>query len=201
MSDRDEPQERRLAALILAAGMSQRMGSAKLLIRDGSGKSLLFRAIAAVRDAGFEPLIVVRAEDQEVSAEARRAGARTIGVPDAAEGMAASIRAGIAKVDADASAAGVLITLGDQWRIQAGDLRALRRAWQANVLGIAAARYDGVLGAPAIFSREHFGMLRSLTGDHGARDYLRAHAGEVAAVDIHSAAADVDVPADLDAGR
>ena len=63
--------------------------------------------------------------------------------------------------------------------------------------GLAAARYEGVLGVPAVFSRRHFPMLQRLTGDKGARQFLREREGEVAALEMPSAAADADVPGDL----
>ena len=141
--------------------------------------------------------MAVRAGDQEVAAEALRVGAGVIEVPDAAEGMSASIRAGVAAVEADPQAAGVLIMLADQWRITADDLRRLCSAWAGNGAGLAAARYEGVLGVPAVFSRRHFPMLQRLTGDKGARQFLREREGEVAALEMPSAAADADVPGDL----
>ena len=186
-----------LAALILAAGASRRMGVSKPLVRDETGRTLLGRAIATARGAGLAPLAAVRAGEQAVAAQASVAGAQVIEVPDASEGMAASIRAGVATIAADPEAAGVLIMLADQWRLTSDDLRRLVSAWSGSTLGLAAARYEGVLGVPALFSREHFPLLQGLSGDKGARESLRQREAEVVAVEMPSAAVDLDTPTHL----
>ena len=173
------------------------MGVSKPLVRGESGQTLLARAITTARQAELAPFVAVRAGKAEVAAEVKRAGARVVEVPDADEGMAASIRAGVAAVAADPKAQGVLILLADQWRITGDDLRRLCAAWAVSETGLAAARYEGVLGVPAAFSRGHFAMLQRLTGDKGARQVLRERERDVAAVEMPSAAVDADVPDDL----
>jgi len=61
---------------------------------------------------------------------------------------------------------------------------------------MAAARYGGRQGAPALFLRAHFPELLSLTGENGARAILNGAPEEVAAVDLPELAADLDIPAD-----
>ena len=62
---------------------------------------------------------------------------------------------------------------------------------------IVAARYAGRLGAPALFTREHFAALAALTGEEGARDLIHADPTRVAAVDLPELAHDLDTPEDL----
>lgn len=184
-------------ALILAAGASSRLGRPKALLRDVDGKSLLQRAVETAREAGPNPAVAVRSGDEAVAAEARRNNARVIEVRDASEGMSASIRAGVAAIEAAGEAQAILVMLVDQWRLSAADLGALIAAWKAGGCRIAAARYAGVLGVPAIFGRGYFGALSLLTGDCGARDFLRSGSEAICAVDMPSAQADVDTEDDL----
>ena len=186
----------RLCALILAAGASSRMGKPKALL-SMNGQTLLARAAATAGAAGLELTVAVPAGDNSVAQAAAELGERVVEVPDAAEGMSASIRAGIAALSSDSAVAGVLIMLADQWRIGPEDLKRLIVAWKGASNGLAAARYAGTLGVPAIFGRSWFGALAALEGDQGARGLLRNAAPPPAVVDLPAAADDLDTPAEL----
>jgi molybdenum cofactor cytidylyltransferase len=108
------------------------------------------------------------------------------------EGMASSIRAGVAWADSGGFDA-VMVVVSDQLRITAAHLDALVRAHRADGKP-AASRYCDVLGVPAVFPRSHFGALMALVGDRGARDVLREAGDDVVTVEWHDGAYDVDVP-------
>jgi molybdenum cofactor cytidylyltransferase len=74
---------------------------------------------------------------------------------------------------------------------------ALRLAAEHRRTGlIAAARYAGRNGAPAVFGARHFQALLALTGDEGARALLNADASGVSPLDMEELAADFDYPGD-----
>jgi molybdenum cofactor cytidylyltransferase len=70
--------------------------------------------------------------------------------------MSTSIRAASVAVMSDAKIGGLLILLLDQWQIRPDDLRRLVDAWTDTDRGVAAARYAGTIGVPALFGREYF---------------------------------------------
>ena len=187
----------RIASIVLAAGGSRRHGSPKQL-RRFAGRSLVRRAADASTSAGFQPTVVVLgASAEDISPELAGSGARIVVNSAWRDGMAWSIRAGLARVRSEAPpAAAVAILLADQPRVGAPLLRALARRFSRGPEPAAACRYGGVLGPPAIFSESLFGELESLAGDEGARALLRSGALPVAAVDFPGGAFDIDTPDD-----
>jgi CTP:molybdopterin cytidylyltransferase MocA len=111
------------------------------------------------------------------------------------EGLASSIRAGVARLPSSCNA--VLLTLADQAAVTAEDLKRLASAWRRQPEYIAAARYGTTTGVPAIFPRSTFGDLNSLRGDVGARGLLQRNPDRVARVAMERAAVDIDTPEDL----
>jgi CTP:molybdopterin cytidylyltransferase MocA len=110
----------------------------------------------------------------------------------AAEGIASSIRLGVAACDGD-----VLLVLCDQPGVTATHLRALIDAGAP----IAATAYSGIVGVPAFFSRAYRDELLALRGDSGARRVIEAHREVVAAIPFEEAAIDIDTEADFAAAR
>jgi molybdenum cofactor cytidylyltransferase len=104
--------------------------------------------------------------------------------PDADEGMASSIRAGVARAGAESR---ILITLCDQPRVTAAHLRALI----AMDAPIVASGYAGIAGVPAVFAPALIPELLALRGDVGARAVIERHGAHV--IPFEDAAFDVDV--------
>jgi molybdenum cofactor cytidylyltransferase len=115
--------------------------------------------------------------------------------PDHAQGMASSIRAGLAHAPFDAR--GALIALADQVAVTADDLRQLVLRWEQQPDHIVAAMYEDTIGVPAIFPADLFRELAELTGDRGARVLLSRYPERVIGVPMPSAAQDIDTPGDL----
>jgi CTP:molybdopterin cytidylyltransferase MocA len=116
--------------------------------------------------------------------------------PEWASGLASSIRVGLAALlAAEPGLDAVLVALCDQPALSPeviGSLAALHRATGR----IAAARYGGRNGAPAVFGRGHLAALGALDGDEGARRMLNGDPEGVAAADLPEMGADLDTPAD-----
>lgn len=191
--------ERAWAAVILAAGASVRMGRPKQLL-EVDGQPLIVRAATAALSAGLWPVVVVLGANQALI---RPALARlpVLCVDNAAwpEGMASSLRAGIATLAAfSRSVPGALVALCDQPALSAQIINQLRQAAAAAPGGIAAARYGGHVGAPACFRAEHFPMLRALIGEQGARAALQSLGERVAPVDLPELQDDLDTPEDFE---
>jgi molybdenum cofactor cytidylyltransferase len=186
----------RLHVVLLAAGSSSRFGSPKQLAAVG-GRPMLVRVLDALLELeGRDAIaVVLGANADRLGPLVRHESVNVVLNPDYAQGMAGSIRAGLAAAPADSR--GVLIALADQVAVTSDDLRQLVMCWQQRPDRIVAAQYTGTTGAPAIFPSELFGELAALQGDRGARALLSLHADRVVAVPMPSAALDVDTPADL----
>jgi molybdenum cofactor cytidylyltransferase len=158
--------------IVLAAGFSRRRGSPKQLVTI-DGETLIHRAARIASEVG--EVIVVTTPEFQVPF-------RMVMNP-ANDGIASSIRAGVAACDGD-----VLITLCDQPHVTADHLRALANANAP----IAASAYNGILGVPAYFARRFRDELLSLRGDQGAKRIIEAHRDVVVAIPFEDASIDVD---------
>jgi molybdenum cofactor cytidylyltransferase len=184
-----------LYAVVLAAGASTRFGSAKQLVRV-AGRPLLHTAVTRASEVTGNALIVVLgAGAAELAPLLRHSPGALVVNQEWREGLASSIRAGVARLPA--ACTGVLLLLADQAAVTADDLRRLAGSWRKQPQYIAAALYSGTSGVPAIFPRSTFRELAELRGDVGARALLRRNADRLVRVPMPSAAVDVDTPEDL----
>jgi CTP:molybdopterin cytidylyltransferase MocA len=164
-----------VVGLLLAAGEGRRLGRPKALVEDRDGSTWLERSVAALRDGGVSDVyVVVGAAHPEVSA-AVPAGCRVVHAAHWAEGMGASLHAGLVAVsvepgDADA----VLVMLVDTPGVGSDVVRRLTSDSGPDALARAA--YGSEPGHPVLIGRHHWeGVLEVAGADRGARDYLRAH--------------------------
>jgi molybdenum cofactor cytidylyltransferase len=182
-------------AVILAAGGSTRLGRPKQLLELG-GEPLVRRAARIATEAGCHPVLVVVGGHGEAVTRALGEPFQAVSNPDWSTGVASSIRRGLAALCARRpDAGGALITSCDQPLVEARHLAALCAALVPGRL-IAASRYAGTLGVPALFARAVFGELLALTGDRGAKRVIALDPGRVAALDLPEAGRDVDTEAD-----
>jgi len=185
----------RIAAVILAAGRSSRMGSANKMAVEIDGKPMLRHAIeAAVASGAAETVLVTGYEPDAVARIAAGSPARLVHNPDYADGMSTSLAAGIRALGEDVDAA--LVMLGDMPRISAAMVdRMIETANSAPADAIVMAAHDGRRGNPVLWPRRHFGELTRITGDVGARHLIAEHGASVVAVELGAAAGfDVDTP-------
>ena len=188
-----------VAAIVLAAGGSTRLGQPKQLVRY-RGRALIRHAVDAALGAGCRPVVVVLgAHADDCAVELRRLPACLVHHPTWRAGMAGSIRAGLdALADLAAKPDAALFCLCDQPHVSAETLRPLLAAHQFYGARIVASECAGTLGAPALFHASFFEELRALRGDEGARRLFARFPGEVAAVPHATAALDLDTPTDLE---
>ncbi|OJF13437.1 nucleotidyltransferase family protein [Couchioplanes caeruleus] len=184
-----------IAGLVLAAGAGRRFGMPKALV-PWRGRPLVVRAAATSRAAGLARTVVV------VGAAAGRVRAAApdldyVENPAWQTGMASSLRAGLAAL-AGTPAAAVVVLLADMPGVTPAAVR--RVTALASPTALVTGGYAGRRGHPVLLGRDHWeGVAGSATGDRGARDYLRTHAGEVRVVPVGDVAddLDLDVPGDM----
>jgi molybdenum cofactor cytidylyltransferase len=185
-----------LAAVILAAGGSSRMGQPKQLLRF-RGSSLLRRAIDTARAVPTEQVIVVLgyAADQLLP-ELADTGATVVLNDQWAEGVSTSLRGGLAAVASEAR--GVFVYPADMPLVTPEALRELARRQQVSGRPAAMTEAGGVRGVPVFITRSLFPSLMIQEGDVGGAQYLRAHPEAVEAVhfDDPDLIRDVDRPED-----
>ena len=190
---------RDIFGIVLAGGASVRMGEPKQLLRL-RGEPLVRRAAAAALEHCARVFVVTGAIRRPIVDALAGLSVEVVVNDDWREGMASSIRAGVVAMPPDAAAC--LVCLTDQPRVGAAEIGKLVDAWRLAPQSIAASRYAGALGVPALFPAEYFGQLAGLRGDRGARSLIGA-APDVICVDLPEAAVDLDTPEDvrrMDAG-
>jgi len=188
---------RRCAAVIIAAGGSSRMGEPKQLLKL-DGKPMVVRAAdAALGSSAFPVAVVMGAEEKAIRASLGNRNVLAVTNPEWASGMASSIRAGLAAVlKADPGIDAVLVAPCDQPALSSVVIEALV-ALQRHQGGIAAVRFCGRNGAPAVFGRDYFADLARLSGDEGARVLLNGGNARVSSLEMAAFAIDLDTPEDL----
>jgi molybdenum cofactor cytidylyltransferase len=189
-----------VAAVVLAAGRSTRAGTTNKLTAPIGGTPMVTRVVDAVLGSPARPVIVVTGHEAS-AVRAALAGREVVFVhnPDYADGMATSIRTGVAALPEDA--AGVVICLGDMPALSSADIARLVAAFESGGADICVPVAGARRGNPALFARRLFPELQTLSGDAGARGLIAAHADEVREVRMEGTGTltDLDTEADIDA--
>ena len=188
-----------LRGLVLAAGGSRRLGYPKQALRI-DGVPLVRRIVRMVTSVCEGPVVVVLGASSERVANCLQ-GMDVVRVDnrDWQSGLGSSLARGLAALEGSCRA--VLVTACDLPCLSTGDLETLAAAWSREPDRPAAARYEGVLGTPAILPAGVFADLPEARGDVGARGYLRRPDISVTPVDLAGAAVDLDRARDLDGIR
>lgn len=189
----------RVAALVLAAGASARMGGRNKLLREIDGTALVRRVVDRLAASNVDDVLVVTGHDAPaVAAAVAGADVRLVHNADYAAGMGTSLARGVASLPE--SAAGAMVCLGDMpdFRAESVD-RLLARFSPATGTEICVPVHRGRRGHPVLFARGWFGALGALTGDGGARTLLEAEDATVleVVVDDPGILADYDTPEDF----
>jgi molybdenum cofactor cytidylyltransferase len=180
-----------VAAIVLAAGASLRLGTPKQCIRLGA-ETLLERAVRVAREADLNPIFGV--VPANLSIEPIPIGMRRVVNQEAAEGMASSVRAGLRALATNGSiVSGAVFLACDQPAVTAQHLRELANG----DTDIVASAYAGRKGVPAYFPSAAFQSLFDLRGDAGARDLLL----NARAIPLTGGELDIDTIQDLDQAR
>lgn len=189
-------------AIVLAAGASVRLGQPKQLLRLAAfgGETLIDHAVGVAQAAGVAPIFVVLgASAKEIRRECALRDCVVVRNDAWKEGMASSIRLGIAAVMGNVpDASGAMVLVCDQPALSADHLRKLVNAHRSDPNGIVASRYGGRTGVPAVFPCAVFPALLELQGDQGARAMLQQPGLAVRAIELRGGELDLDSPGDLE---
>ncbi len=185
-----------LSAILLAAGMSKRMGDINKLLLDVDGMPMVHRTAAAVLASGVLELVVVLGHDREAVTDALHdLPCKIIHNPDYAGGQMTSVRVGLAAVSDDAEA--VMICLADQPLLSPDDYRHLALAFMSVCPGqIAVPTVDGERGNPIILPAHLKNEILDREMRFGCRNLIQSNPALVAAVEMKSSnfICDIDTP-------
>jgi molybdenum cofactor cytidylyltransferase len=185
--------ERRIAAVVLAAGRSTRMGGPNKLLAEIAGRPLLRIVVEEALASRANPVIVVVGHER-AEVEKALAGLRVqlVHNPDFAQGLGTSLKAGIAAVPAEAD--GAIVCLGDMPQIDASLIDRLIAAFDPDRGAlIVMPTVEGRRGNPVLWSRRFFPDLMAIEGDVGARHFIGRYSEAVVEVPLEGRAALVDV--------
>ena len=171
-----------IAAVVLAAGGSSRLGGQPKQLLTVEGIPILARVLGAVTASRVHETIVVTGyRASEVRAAGQSFPVRWLDNPGWSQGMSTSLRLGLAAVDP--AAAGAAIVLADQPYLTSGLINRLIDAFEAAPApAMARPAAGGRAGHPVVFSRFFFDLLGTARGDQGGRAVLAAHAGRLVTV-------------------
>lgn len=187
-----------LAAVVLAAGASSRMGAHKMLLQL-DGESLIRRVVRAVREVPIADVVVVagynhRAMEKELSDLPVRFALNE----NYRKGMGSSFAAGVLALDERVGAA--LFVLGDRPFVTAEDYRRLVDAYRRGQSKLVAGRYGDVIAPPHVVARSLFARIAN--DGVGIRPLLEELGSEAMLIDFpERALLDIDEPADLERAR
>ena len=189
------------AGLVLAAGAGRRLGRPKALVRlRADGPTLVETAVERVRAAGCDDVVVVvGAAAGDVADAVSATGAAVVTADDWAEGMGASLRAGLAHLEASTHDV-ALVSLVDLPDVTAEVIRRVLSAVDEDgPAALARAAYVEVPGHPVVLGRVHWALVcATATGDRGARDFLARTPHRLVECGDLATGRDVDTAADVE---
>jgi len=186
----------RIAALLLAAGKSSRMGGSNKMLAEIEGRAMVARVAQRILSSHARPVVAVLGNMAgEVDAALGKLPVERVVNPDFAEGLSTSLKRGLAALPADID--GALVCLGDMPQITGRDLDRLIGAFnpiegRAIVMPVR----HGKRGNPILWASRFFPEMAALSGDVGARHLIGEHAELVAEVEMDTDAVliDIDTP-------
>ena len=191
-----------IAAIILAAGESSRLGQPKQLIQFQS-KTLVRRVVDAASEAGCQPILVVLGSETEtelvqgISSELKNTGATIISNPNWKGGIGTSIRAGVQHLIEIAPGVEATVLLAcDQPFVNRAVIEGLITLHHETRKPIVAARYAGTLGVPALFDRSRLQDLLGLDDFAGAKSIILSNRDQVAQFAFPEGEIDIDTAED-----
>ncbi|UYZ59823.1 nucleotidyltransferase family protein [Hymenobacter latericus] len=186
-----------VAAIILAAGSSSRMGRPKQLL-NYQGTTLLRRVAEQAVAAGCAPVVLVTGHLHEpLLSEVHGLPIISAHNPDSALGMGSSLRVGLQALEQHAAyeqVSGVLVLLSDQPLVTTALLQSLVALHLASDAPAVATQYAGSIGVPAVFARSQWQTLTDLPPQQGAKKLLEHLGSAVQTIDFAPAALDIDTP-------
>lgn len=186
-----------LAVLILAAGESKRLGTAKQLLKFHS-YTLLEHVIQNARAVSEKIFVVLGAHAESIEKKTDLSGCQVVANTNWQNGMGSSIAAGVQSItDNTPDCKEILVLLTDQPKVSRELLTSLvdTHHHQSNL--ITACNYGSTYGVPAIFDQALFGELKALKGDTGAKSIIKSHFSKANFIDFPEGHIDIDTQDDL----
>lgn len=189
-----ENQTKKVAAVVLAAGRSSRMGSENKLLMEVDGQPMVTRVVDAMLAGPVKEVVVVTGHDADAVRHALGdRQVRFVHNPDYAEGMSTSLKAGIEALASDLD--GALVALGDMPFVRSEHVKQLIDALHPSGPGsIVVPVHEHRRGHPVLWAACHFRQMRKLSGDVGAKALLAECADQVREVQM----ADTSILVDID---
>jgi molybdenum cofactor cytidylyltransferase len=190
------PRAARIAAIVLAAGQSRRMGRVNKLLAPVDGKPMVRHVLDSLAAAQAGPVVVVTGHDYAaVEAALPKKGFSLTHNPDYASGLSSSLRRGLAALPDNVD--GVLVCLGDMPRVAPEVIDRLIAAFNPTEgRAICVPTWQGKRGNPVLFARRFFAEMQDIAGDTGARALIGEHSEVVCevAMDDDAVLLDIDTP-------
>jgi molybdenum cofactor cytidylyltransferase len=190
-----------VAGVVLAAGLSTRMGRNKLLLEVG-GEPVVARAVRSARDAGLDPVLVVMGHEADrLRAAIADLPVTTVTNPEPARGIHTSLRVGFqALAERPDEPKAAVVMLGDMPLVSSAMVRRLVDGWRGSRPhpSLVISLYGEVVAPPILYGAPLFAELSSLDGDGCGKRVVKRHRAE--ALEVHWppwALADLDEPDDL----
>ncbi len=189
-----------VAAVVLAAGSSTRMGRNKLLLELG-GETLVRRTVRTVIAAGLDRVLVVLGHEAErVEAELAGLPCSPLVNPDHAQGVGTSLRLGVERAASEAGA--IVVMLADMPFVTASMIAAVVADYRSKRVPLVVSRYGDVEAPPILYDRALFAELLSVPDERCAKRVVRQHRAEADFLDWPEAALrDIDVAQDYEQAR
>ena len=192
----------RIAAVVLAAGLSRRMGTPKMVLPWGE-TTVIGRVVSVLTQAGIEEVLVITGgARQQVEVALQGMPARVAFNPRFAEDhMTLSLQVGLAALPADVEAA--LVTLGDQPQIEPAVVQAILQAYFEKRSSLVVPSYQHHRGHPWLIARELWKDVFALHTPQTLREFLNAHAGQIDYLPVENASVirDLDTREDYERDR
>lgn len=190
--------QRQVGAVVLAAGMSRRMGQSKVLLPWEGHKTIIEQILEQLLLAKVQRITVVTGhKSAEVRSLAVKMGAEVVYNPDYATGeMLSSLKVGLRALPPHVSAA--LVVLGDQPRIQARVIAQVLTAYAEGAGDIIAPSYQMRRGHPILIDRRYWQDILNLPPDGAPRDAIDKYKDRIGYVNVNtdSVLRDIDTPQD-----
>jgi molybdenum cofactor cytidylyltransferase len=180
-----------VAAIVLAAGESQRFGQPKQLLPVGS-KTMIQHVVDIVLDSPVEQVIVVLGcRAAEIRASIAGRPVQVVVNERWKSGLSSSVQAGLSAVKPEVSAA--LFVLADQPGVTTEVIAKLVERYQETRAPIVVPAYRGRRGNPVLFDRSLFAELMEVEGDQGGRRLIAEHGDELEEVEVETEAIFTDI--------
>lgn len=191
-AERKSPETPQIAALLLAAGASRRMGNTNKLLEEVENEALVMRAARKLTKEGFSAVITVTGHEADRVRQAlATADVQFVHNPDHETGLASSIRAGVRSVPD--SVDWLLVALGDMPDVAPSTIKNLLARAAVTRARILIPAWKGRRGNPVLWHRSLFPRLEGLSGDEGARQLLPRLAGNIEEVPVEDPGITLDI--------